>query len=328
MYIINRFWSGSAAKIGALIYLLWPGQWVYSAVITEEHVAAFLSLLIVNGMLEMMNPERSTYRIGNVCWVIAAGIACGLISFFKDWGIVYILAAIICSVWQLIRLPSIRQRVQLLISLALVITIRFIISTLLLANAEQVLGVPASNNVIVAEMFTTLDPNTSGSYNAAGDAEYYAMAVENDYDYDKTNRQAMELLKERIEDGIDRMPAHLLKKGTEAYGDDSSMLYWALKIQNTNYDESQPTPTIIKIIWKVAAIYYVFIIVSILAGGIVCKPNLQQCMLMAVCIGGMCASLLIESHGRYKYSIEPAWCILAAVNLKMVISKLEKPYVI
>lgn len=311
----SRFFGCTAGKIGTFLYTFWPGQIVYTAITTEEHLAALLAVLIVFGLLWIIQKTCETPSASYSSTLLIAlltGVASGCIAFFKDWGIILLIAFLITGIWLLFHSSSAGQRITLLIFLAMLFLSRIGTLQAMSVGAKRIIGTMAGNNVIIAQMFTTLDPNTSGSYNEQGNAEYEQIVIKNHGDYSKANKEAMSILWQRIRKDIHKMPSHLLKKGTESYADDSSMLYWALRLGYVKGSENEPASFGIRLLWEIARLYYSFIIVVIIFGCLV-KPQKGKFFLMLSMIGSLCVGLLVESQGRYKYSIEPCWAILAAV---------------
>lgn len=311
----SRVFGCAAGKIGAFLYAFWPGQIIYTAITTEEHLAALLAVLIVFGLLWIIQKTCETPYVSYSSTLLIAlltGVTSGCIAFFKDWGMILLIAFLITGIWLLFHYTSARQRVTLLIFLVILFLSRIGTQEAMSVGAKHIIGTIAGNSVIIAEMFTTLDPNTSGSYNEQGDAEYEQIVIKNHGDYSKANQEAMSILWQRIRKDIYKMPSHLLKKGTESYADDSSMLYWALRLGYVKESENEPASLGIRLLWEIARLYYSYIIVVIIIGCLV-KPQKSKFFLMLSMIGSLCVGLLVESQGRYKYSIEPCWAILAAV---------------
>lgn len=314
----RRLFSPGTAAAGVLLYSFWPAQIIYTVITTEEHPAALLAVLILYGLLwitrtlDMTSSGTVPRRL--IAGTLLTGFACGCIAFCKDWGIIMITAFLISCLWLLVHIRDARRRLLLLLSLVLLLGTRWGTQKLLYAGTEQIIGTTSSSNVVVAEMFTTLDPDSSGSYSEEGDAEYERIVEKNNGDYDKANKEALSILWQRIQKGADRMPAHLLKKGAEAYADDSSMLYWALRLGYTKGSQDAPASPAIQFLWILSRWYYALILLAILIG---CagKTYRRKFLMMLTMLGSICVGLLVESQGRYKYSIEPCWAMLAAVCL-------------
>ena len=260
--------------VSALIYIMWPAQLLYTSVITEEHVAALLLVIIVylvfciNDQLEKIKAviSDSTKRV--VIYSIITGVLAGAISFFKDWGIVVIVAIFISAIWLLVHFHTAMQRITLIIAILLVILLRQGTVSLGLSCCEHILGVKAGNNVIVSQMYGTLDPNSTGECNDEANKDYAERLKKNDYDYSKTNKEVLSILGAKIAANREKMPELLLNKGSTAYTDDASMLFWAMIVGNGGEDgEYYPVyRSWIQIIWRISELFYVDLVICIIAG--------------------------------------------------------------
>lgn len=142
--------------------------------------------------------------------------------------------------------------------------------------------------------------------------EYFRIAEENDYDFRKTDKVAMNILTEKIKNGYEKMPKLLLHKGREAYVSDEHMFDIALKAE-TNETFQSTFAWVLPIIKYMGMIYYMMIIILLLLSTMI--PNRYNFFILLCILGGVLVSLLIECQGRYKYSMEPIWCIPAAYAL-------------
>ena len=162
----SRFFGCTAGKIGTFLYAFWPGQIVYTAITTEEHLAALLAVLIVFGLLWIIQKTCETpYASYSSTLLIAllTGVTSGCIAFFKDWGIILLIAFLITGIWLLFHSSSAGQRITLLIFLAMLFLSRIGTQQAMSVGAKRIIGTMTGNNVIIAQMFTTLDPNTSAA---------------------------------------------------------------------------------------------------------------------------------------------------------------------
>lgn len=299
----------------ALLYIVWPGQLLYASLISEEHVAAFLTcgiVLILITAYQLL--EQLDFCRKNIAKYFAmtglAGILTGLVAFFKDWGAVILTAMVISGIWILMHLHGREARILFLSGLVIIFVLRVVLTGGILQMCRNRLGgVSIGNNVVISQMYTALDPDSSGMYDEKRNTEYLEIVQKNNYDFRAANREALELLTERIRRNPEKMPKLLYEKGTTAYVDDASQLYWSLVAGRTSEEDYNSYRGLIQILWYAAAVYYVLMVLCLIAG-MVRKPSPEKFFIGLVILGGICVSLIIESHGRYKYSIEPLWCVL------------------
>ena len=301
--------------LATLIYIIWPAQIVYTQIITEEHVAALLTSLIILSVICIVQRIESIKAIksrsGTITIIESCIVGClgGVCAFFKDWALVIFVAVGICAIYLLIIYGKM-QRMLLVICLFCIVGFRGITQTVITCAAENELHVKANNGVIYVQMYATLDPNVGGGYNGKANEEYYKIAEENSYDFEKTNRIAMDILKEIIKCDYDKLPALLLRKGKDAYSNDSAMFWWALDVETGDEFKSK-YPGFYSLIEYIDKVYYVGIVLCLMLSAILVQDKYNFFILLCI-LGGCMVSLLVESQGRYKYSIEPIWCISAA----------------
>ncbi len=304
-----------AGILAAAIYIMWPAQIVYTQIITEEHIAALLMAVTVLGVICIFKRLEAVESFQSADGKIAviesciAGGAGGLCAFFKDWALVIYTALIICAIYALIRFNK-AQRVFLCICVLIIFFFRGIVQGGITYMAEAKLQIEANNGVIIIQMYATLDPNASGGYNEALNSEYAQMAAENNFDFEETNRIALGILKEKISRDFDKLPELLLRKGKDAYANDDAMFWWALEAEAGEEFKSQ-FPGLYPTLIYLDNIFYTAVVLCMIACVFFTRNKYIFFILLCILGGGM-VSLLVESQGRYKYSIEPLWCLPSA----------------
>lgn len=317
--LVNRILGQRVGAIAALLYIIWPGQIIYTSMITEEHVAALLALLLVYMIFVLYDNLKEKYEtVGDYIRfgikAVLTGILFGMSVVFKDWGAVILVATIISSFWVMVDLRSWKKIGLILATVLVLVAVRGGISSMILGYAGSRLGVELSNNVVVSSMYGTLDPDSTGEFSQQGDDEYFEIVRKNNYNYEAANNEALSILWSKIKAKPGKMPALILRKGRTSYADDGSMLYWAF-VMNAKDDETFSIyRSWIQILWYIAGIYYAMITLCLI-GAMVYKADRYKFFLGLVILGGIMVNLIIESHGRYKYSIEPVWCVMAAMFL-------------
>ena len=205
------------------------------------------------------------------------------------------------------------QRTLLLICICCIVIFRTITVEGIIRLAEEKLQVNANNSVVIAQMYATLDPNSSGIYNPELNEEYRQILIDNDYDFQKANNIAMNILKEKIRKDYKKLPDLLLRKGKNAYLDDAQMINWAQKsVVSDAYREQ--FSWFYLLLRYVDSIYYSGVVLCVLLSAYFTRNKYNFFILLCILGGGM-AGLLVEGQGRYKYSIEPVWCISAAYGI-------------
>lgn len=314
-YIGKEIDGKRLGAIQAVLYIMWPAQLVYTQVVAEDHMAAFWTVLIVFLLIRLIKrlekiDTTQKYRHDAVklfLMAILTGGACGICAFFKDWALVILVGVMICGLYLFIGY-DVQRRICLIVCILCILIGRIGIEHGAILFAESRLGVKANNGNAVY-LYVTLDPDASGGYDLERYLEYFSIVEENDHDFKKADKIAMDILKEKKKNGYKKMPSLLLKKGRAAYVSDDHM--FDIVFGSEAKESFQATfPWVRPVIGYVGMIYYIGIVLLLLLA--LLTPDRYNFFVLLCILGGMLVGLLIEGQGRYKYSIEPIWCIPAA----------------
>lgn len=303
--------------LAGIIYVLYPTQLLYLAITTEEHMAALIISALVYWIICLAKRLQKTQRL---TWSLFLrfllefflfGILCGVCSCFKDWAIVMIVAILISIVYLLFKLNN-QQRLVLLIGFLLIVMGRSAAREAAIEFAERLLGVKATNGVVSWQFFETMDPAGPITWNEEKTKEYAELLNKYDYDFELVNKEAMSIISKRIKEGIQLMPSFLLRKGRSAYADEGA-IPWIISRSVKEEQQSEFSGWLSRM-GDISSIYFIGIVLCVLLAGATTK-NKYLVFCLIVILGGVSAGLLIEGQGRYKYSIEPLWCFVAANGL-------------
>ena len=304
-----------AGIIAAVIFSLWPSLFVYTSVVSEEHMALVLLVAIIylltriNGYIEN---EGNVKYYRELISVIGTGIMLGLVSFFKDWGAIVLVAILICSIYLAMTYRKLKRNLVLLVSIIIIFGTRFITQNVVSYIEEVQLGGLSVNNGIVAmQMYETLDPNGSGGYDSDKCREYFSLVEEADYNFREAQSKALHILSEKILTNVNKMPGLIYKKGIEAYSSNRDMMTWAFVILD---DDSKVNyvPIFKKMVRFDMIVFNSVVLLLLLGACIVMYLPHDIYFILLIILGGGIAGLLVEPQGRYKYSIEAIWCIPVA----------------
>lgn len=222
---------------------------------------------------------------------------------------IILVAIILCSLYLLMVYKK-QQRIILLTGIILIVLVRSLVQTGGAMLAEKKLGIEANNQIIASQMYMSLDPNGSGLWDSEKLGEYQQIVKKHDYDFAAANREAMQEIVQRIRENLDKMPAFLLYKGTHAYGDDEELLTWPLD-NSMNPDYHQYFIANIYLWKSISKLFYAFFVLCLCISAVTLR-NRYIFFIELISVGAILSGLLIECQGRYKYSIEPLWCLLVA----------------
>jgi len=195
-------------------------------------------------------------------------------------------------------------------------------------TAEKIIGeqVNKVSGAIICQMWESLDPNGSGTYDAEVAEEYLEIVQQYNYDFERANRALIQMTIKTLKTEYKKMPSFLIKKGRDSYGNDKHGIQVALEQELIEHYQSLETMEVIKKIEYLATLFYFFVVIGMVISCASFK-NDKLFFIILVVVGAMSAGLLIESQGRYKYSVEPIWCVLVANAICILNNKVKKVYI-
>lgn len=305
--------------IASVIHIVWPSQIIYTIIVTEEHMAALITVLIVYLFIklekEISNNEWQVVDRKKIIklfvMILAEGVMCGFCAFFKDWALIIMVAVVICSIYLFVRY-DIYKRIILLGSIVVIMLCQVGIKNICTGFIDEKLGgMETNNNVIIWQMFESLDPNGTGLWNPVAYEEYIQLLIDSNYNYEIANKEAMEILLTRISQDVDKMPKLLLKKGISSYQNDSDIFRWVILSIGENFEKCTLMKDATKLLFEFSNVFYMLIILCIIISAITVKDK-RVWFILLIILGAILSGLLIECQGRYKYSIEPIFSIMFA----------------
>lgn len=334
IYLIGKKMKNRCAGIiGGLLFSMWPSLILYVSLVSEEHFASVILLVIILLLIiikEMLEKYKLTFYfiesksfwkrvIKAIILVLIIGMLLGFISFFKDWGIIVLCAIGVCSIFNLTEKKDYKRFYILIICVGTLFLIRTLTQrSLLMICREQLNGIMPNNNVIIMQMYETLDPDCSGGYDPERCRDYFTFLEKYEYDYRTANSMVIKALLNKMMRNSEKMPALLFHKGQVAYKDNRDMFSWAFSGVESKFSED--IIDAIKKLVYVDKVYFNFIVIlMMMTAALAFKFKKEVYFGLLIILGGGVAGLLVESQGRYKYSIEPLWCIMAAVALCMIV---------
>lgn len=329
-YIGNEIKGKKLGLIASLLYAIWPAHVVYSTVITEEHIAAFLTILCAFLIVRLYKYLKGDNHIDRSLikkiMIISLGIgtASGICVFFKDWCIIVLIATMIIGSF-ILKEVGWKRGTLILLCFFVIVFSRYASKQTIKMHSEHLLGGTVNTQNIPCYLYVGLNPYSSGAWNRELYNEYFQFVKETEYDYNAANKIALQKLKKQIiEAPRENMLKLLFYKARIGYGDDAAMTFCA-RIAMDEEDQKE-TEFLFQIIDKIDYIYYlmivVFVVISVLF--LMRFNNRYIFWLLLIITGGVLLNLLIECQGRYKYSIQTIWCIMAAYGMDQIYNRVCK----
>ena len=236
----------------------------------------------------------------------------GIGVFFKDWGTILFLAAVISLIIKSFKMKK-EWIVTALLGFVFIFSFRFVTREFVLDICKDEIGVEVHKDTLPFYIYSTFYPTLSGGY----DGEWYEYVINryknNDWNFEQTDKELMKEWRRAVAENKELVLPLIKRKCETAYGNISVLEDWSY---NGLFQE-----------WKdrFANVHNLsskvnnglFFSVMILAG--ICSMiniRLKNFMVLFInisLIGCFLSVAFMEGQGRYKYSLLALWFVLAGI---------------
>lgn len=320
----TRIHNETLGLLAAGTYLVWPGLFAYSIIVTSECIASLACVavfaLILDIYYAVVKEKRGLTR-SVILKIVGAGLLCGVCALVRDYAIIILIAATLCGLLLLFGQKRYEKR-QILVAIALLLACRMASATGLSFLLNQTSGLPLTDYTVQAHMYWSLDPDGWGGWSQEGASDFFELLAQHDNNIGAGAREAVKFRFEVLKSEWQRIPDLLFRKGQSSYGDNNdSLFYWAFD-QTLREEYRQPLFSGCQI-WRTSERYfYQGTILCLLLCTIYRKREIFFILLITA--GSIAAQFPIECQGRYKCVIEPIWCVAVAWALYSLVKKARK----
>lgn len=320
--------------LASLIFILWPANILYVVIYTPEHITQLLILLSIyliykgldkfdKNIINIATPKRQ-FIFACLLFFLAGGLL-GLTTFFKNFGIVFVIALFIYFVLDIIfNKCKLKEYVTKHIIAFIMVSIGSILITqITYIYLDNIVGKKVSRNNMAYFLTIGLNSKNDGTYNTEIAEEYINQLKESDYNYALVNEQKINELIEDIKHN-NKLFDLLKNKAKIVAQNDESRLDFVQSSANRN--GSSKTAEIIENVKKFNNFYYMFIWILIGIGILRFREqiNLKILFLYIGIYGSYLLLVIIEAQNRYQYAINPILCILAALGFEVLLGHKER----
>lgn len=314
----------SISFLSSIFYIFWPSTILYITIFTPDHYAAVLLLFSVYMILKLKSNDNYL-EFKNIIMAIVIGIILGISTFFKNFASIYLIAFIIIIILEYVKNKKIILQSFLLF---LIIIFSFSISKGIILNSiEKMVGSSIGNNIIPCYLNVGLNFDSNGKYDSDSYRIYFDTLKNTNYDFSETNEIIMLNIKNRIINRYKEIPNLLNIKAKVIFQKDDNKLLWVKNSINSK-QVVQVSQFIENSLSKISNVYYlILILASLFSVFYTLKYSNQNLLFIILCIVGVALELLlVEAQERYRYAIEPMFCILSGVGLYYLKKKVGKLY--
>lgn len=306
--------------IAVFIYLIWPSSLFYLSVFTEEHLAATVTVYLVYFIIRLIeclcDSSNQKLFIMKRCILYSSIICvlCGIDVILKDWGLIAIVAFLV--VLPIIIHKNHKSILFILMVLIIIVGGRALIQkTELQFVSKYTNGMPPDNGIYL-HMYISLIPEGTVSHNYDKTEEYMQMYIDSNYDLNSLHKDVRHEVLRRFIDNPKGFIDLLMKKVNRSYlVGDWETNEWAFLEYPSKWQEEHEG--FISFIQNYNYLFYLGLVI-LLIQGFFSIHDISGLYIGLIIVGAMSSQLLIEAQGRYKYSIEPLWCVIAAMGFLQV----------
>lgn len=325
LYLIGkRIASYVVGIVAALLYIIWPSTALYVTIYTPDHYAALL-LTIAVYLVVILFEMRGQINKKIVVITCLLGIVLSISSFFKNFASVFMFALFLMVCIMAIKYKDIQDSLKNVFSLVIIIVVFCVMKSMIFVGVDNLVGSTVGRNIAPCYLNVGLNSSGDGNYNPELYGEYFELLEKTEYDFNKTNSNIINNLKEDIEENYRLLPDKLLQKAERDFQGDREKLYWV----KNSLDEKSDTMYSIWIenkLYGITDIYWLFICIWMVFGilWMVLNKNDNTLYIVLCLIGTAIELVLVEAQGRYRYAMEPLFCLMAAVGIYYGVQKVKE----
>lgn len=307
----------------SILYIIWPANILYVGVCTPEHITQLLLLLAIFLSLLGFNESK---KIKKYFLFLISGILLGLTTFFKNFGIVFVIALAIYFVLKLIlNFKNVKKSILDYCICVLLILLGYVaITQLTFLYLDYLVGNTVSRSNIPYFLTVGLISTNNGTFSYDIVNNFFDDVKQSNYNYELVNSNMMKELMEDLKDN-NNLSELLYEKAKIVIQNDQSRMHFlsqmALENGSTNFA---------KFLQNIIPLnnFYYLCIFSLVGIGLLkflnqSYFNLELFFLYIAIFGCYLLLIIIEAQNRYNYSILPFLCILSTAGFYYLFKKIH-----
>lgn len=319
--------NSRAGAAAAAVYIIWPSTVLYVAIFSPDHYAALLltiAVYLVVLLFEKCNGESGMVKKNFLTCILLGGVL-GLSTFFKNFAAVFLFALFLVICVKGIKQRELSGFLKMAGVYVIILCSFSLVQTVVFFGLESRTGCTVGRNIAPCYLNVGLNSAGNGGYDERLYGQYFSILEKKDYDFEKTNAQIMGSLKKDLCENYRLLPDKLRYKAERNFTGDYDKMLWV----KNSIEEKQIIGLSVWIRsygFHVAEWYWLFIGVLALGGIIWMIFNKNESALyIAACVIGVAMELiLVESQERYRYAIEPMFCMLAGIGYFYGVQKVRR----
>lgn len=323
IYFITRevTHNKTTSFLAALLYAVMPSNILYCSVMTPEFITVFFDSF---GVLLILIAMRSKLVIQTGGQLILAGILIGIGSAYKPFGIIIMIALVMCLLC-LVIIKHVKWKDLLICILAflLVLSSYRISKEIIRKHTEREIGIELNeSNSVPHFLLVGLNTEGEGQIHLGNlSRRYYQTYLENGFDVDEAKATAYELLKNDWRENRKKIPDLILRKMIWAWQDDQIPLRYFTIATGDSGDKTCFGLSIATL----SQAFYLMIMLGAVIGAMMLRKNIElnKEFLLLIIFGFFCLILLSEAQSRYKCLIMPFMCVISSMGVEGIERKIH-----
>ncbi len=296
-----------------LIFISWPSYQLYMGVLGTDQ---FIVLCLLSSFFFVFK-WMDFLEVGNVrksfLYLALAGLSFGITDFFKQFGIILLLAVIMAST--LYFLKGKQKKIFLLAGLITMALIYIGTKAMIFPYLDQLVGIKVDRNPSIHYLVVGLDTEHDGKYNLETTRIYPNNVKKYNYNYKMAKIETKKYLKNKLELDFKKLPTLIVEKNKLTWGDDIAGGTWLIASLGK---KSIPLKNLIYKINNISQLYYIGILFLMLIGSLWSIKNFNNPKLFFVnlfFVGVFFIFIISETQGRYKIPLYPIFSIMSSYGL-------------
>lgn len=323
----KRICNSKVGAVAAVLYIIWPSTILYVTIFCPDHYAALLltiAVYLVIVLLEKCHGEcRKLKKEASIGMIL--GFVLSISAFFKNFASVFLFALFLIICVNGIKRKNFFAFLRTIGIYVVVLCSFILMKTAVFSGLETQVGNTVGRNIAPCYLNVGLNSVGNGGYDADLYNEYFSTLKEKNYDFENTNTQIMEQIKKDIRKNYKFLPSKLWHKAEINFAGDCAKMQWVKNsiegkqvIKMSGWIESYG--------FYMTEWYWLFVGVLVLFGIVwmIFEKN-EATLYIVVCVIGVAMELiLVESQERYRYAVEPMFCLLAGMGYFYGVQKVRK----
>lgn len=298
----------------AAIMILWPSMGAFTSIYAPDHLTILFLLLSILCFIMFIQSKITRVKIGFMLACIGSLWALG---FFKDLAPILVVSFALVVGLIIIRDGQFRKNITNAwgtVSLCVFVAFGTITHVpIISAIAHQ----PVNPSLVPYFLYIGLGGNNTGSWQPEIMDHYNQLIDQNSQNYNLANKVMLHEALHNVKQRLAELPTTIWNKSRTVQANDEAKVFWVEESADAAGSKGLKS-WLGAVVQPINGIFFAGIILLMCASVYFFwkeRMNAKLTLLVIVSIGYSLLLLIIEAQNRYRYIIEPLYCIFAAYGL-------------